>query len=350
MSFLRHQKFVYIISPFIIIFIFSSLAMAGTTGKIVGQVIEASSGEPLVGVNIIVESQPLGAASDMDGSFIILNLPPGSYDLRAIMLGFADMVIKGVRVNVDKTTKVEFSLQEATLELGETVEVTAERLLVKKDLTSSESIVGSEEIENLPVENISDVINLQAGVTVDPGGGIHIRGGRSNEISYMVNGVSVNDVYSGDYAIEVENNSIQELNVISGTFNAEYGQAMSGIVNIVTKEGSNKFDGNLQVFVGDYVSNSDNIFWNVDNINPIYNIQGSFGGPFPGVKKLKYFISGRYFADEGYIYGNNVFLPTDSSDFSKENQEDWVVMSHGQTYAFRKILPNNLFPMQNQFR
>ena len=339
MSFLRYNIIFYI---FLLSIIFYSVVVAGTTGKIVGQVIETSTGEPLVGVNVLVENQPLGAASDMDGSFIILNLPPGSYDLRAMMLGFTDMVIKGVRVNVDKTTKVEFKLQEATLELGETVEVTAERLLVKKDLTSSESIIGSEEIENLPVENVTDVINLQAGVTVDPDGGIHIRGGRSNEISYMVNGVSVNDAYSGDYAIEVENNSIQELSVISGTFNAEYGQAMSGVVNIVTKEGTSQLDGNLQVFVGDYVSNNDNIYWNVDEFNPMFNIQGSIGGPFPGVKRLKYFVSGRYFVDEGYIYGQNVFLPTDSSDFSKENQEDWVVMSHGQTYAFSEELAEQL--------
>jgi outer membrane receptor protein involved in Fe transport len=315
---------------------------AGTTGKVVGIVLDTSTGEPLIGVNVVVDNFPYGAASDYDGSFIILNLPPGTYDLRAIMLGYDEVVIRGVQVNVDKTTQVEFKLREAVLELGEAVEVVAERLLVKKDLTSSESIIGSQEIENLPVENFTDVLNLQAGVTVDPGGGIHIRGGRTNEIAYMVNGISVNDAYTGDYAIEVENNSIQELNVISGTFNAEYGQAMSGVVNIVTKEGTHKFSGNLNAYVGDYVSNNDDIFWGVDEINPILNLQGSIGGPFLGLKNMNFFASGRYFYDEGFVFGKNVFLPTDSSDFSAENSDDWEVMSHGQVFNFSEELAEQL--------
>ena len=214
----------------IIIFValLTTLIHAGTTGKLVGQVNDASTGEPLIGVNIVFENEPYGAATDVDGSYLILNLPPGNYDVRAIMLGYNEVIVKNVNINVDKTTRVDFNLEETALELGEALEVTAERLLVKKDLTSTESIVGNEEIENLPVENFTDVLNLQAGVTLDAGGGIHIRGGRTSEIAYMVNGISVNDAYSGDFAIEVENNSIQELSVISGTFNAEYGQAMSG--------------------------------------------------------------------------------------------------------------------------
>jgi outer membrane receptor protein involved in Fe transport len=323
---------------FVIILIVVSILLpqiyAGTTGKISGQVFDASTTEPLIGVNVVIDNYPYGAATDVDGTYIILNIPPGTYDLRAIMLGYTDMVVKDVKVNIDKTTRVDFKLKETALELGEAVEVIAERLLVKKDLTSSESIIDREEIENLPVENMTDVLNLQAGVTVDPAGEIHIRGGRSNEIAYMVNGVNVNDAYSGDFAIEVENNAIQEMNVISGTFNAEYGQAMSGVVNIVTKEGSNKLEGDIQAFVGNYVSNRDEIFGEIDNFNPIFNLQGTIGGPFPGFNKLKYFLSGRYWENEGYIFGKKVFLPTDSSDFSKENQEDWVIMSHGQTYNF----------------
>jgi outer membrane receptor protein involved in Fe transport len=321
------------ITLFLLVLALPSLIFAGTTGKITGQIVDASSNEPLIGVNILVVDYPFGAATDLDGTFIILNLPPGTYSLQAVMMGYTEMLVKDVRVNVDKTTRVDFTLQETVL-FGESVEVTAERLLVKKDLTSSESIIGREEIENLPVQNFTDVLNIQAGVTVDPGGGIHIRGGRSNEIAYMVNGVYINDAYSGDYALEVENNSIQELNVISGTFNAEYGQAMSGVVNIVTKEGTNQFDGNIQAYFGDYVSSRDNIFWNINNLNPMVNVQGSISGPIPGLNKLKYFVSGRYFDDEGYMYGSNVFVPSDSSDFSSDNSDDWVVMSHGQKFSY----------------
>lgn len=326
----------------ILVALLTSLIQAGTTGKLVGQVNDASTGEPLIGVNIVFENEPYGAATDLDGSYLILNLPPGTYDVRAIMLGYNEVIVKNVKINVDKTSRVDFNLEETALELGEVLEVTAERLLVKKDLTSTESIVGNEEIENLPVENFTDVLNLQAGVTLDAGGGIHIRGGRTSEIAYMVNGISVNDAYSGDFAIEVENNSIQELSVISGTFNAEYGQAMSGVVNIVTKEGGDKFTGNADVYVGDYVSAHNDIFWDVDKFNPISNFQGNVSGPIPGIKKLNFFASGRYFESDGYIFGRNVFLPTDISNFSSDNSDEWVVMSHGQIYDFSEELAQKL--------
>ncbi|RMI17013.1 MAG: TonB-dependent receptor [Calditrichaeota bacterium] len=328
-----------------------ALLNAGTTGKIVGRVVDAATGEPLPAVNILVENTMLGAATDLDGTFLILNVPPGTYTLRATMIGYTDMVITNVRVNADKTTRVEFQLKETAVELGEAIEVVATRPLVKKDLTSTESVVTTEEIEAIPVENFSDVVNLQAGV-VDG----HFRGGRLGEVAYLINGVPVNDVYSGDLALEVENNSVQELSVISGTFNAEYGQAMSGVVNIVTKEGGDRFTGNVRVYTGDYLSTHDNIFWNIDRMNPIYNLEGTLSGPVPLLPHTTFFASGRYFQDEGYIYGKRVFLPTDVSDFSKEKPEEWVVMSRGQTYTFSEALAQRLIeeaeavPMNNSRR
>ena len=127
----------------------------------------------------------------------------------------------------------------------------AERSMVVKDLTSSSSKLTSEELMNLPIENLQDALQIQAGVTTDLGGGIHIRGGRSSEIQYYVDGIAIANPFYNGLAVPVENNAIEELEVISGTFNAEYGQAMSGIVNIVTKEGSTEFLGNLSVQVGD---------------------------------------------------------------------------------------------------
>ena len=117
------------------------------------------------------------------------------------------------------------------------------------DVTYSQANISSEEVDLLPVEEFQDVIALQAGVVVT-GGDIHVRGGRGGEISYMVDGITVTDPYNAGVAIEIENNAIQELQFISGTFNAEYGQAMSGIVNIVTKDGDyNHFSGNLSLMV-----------------------------------------------------------------------------------------------------
>ncbi len=310
---------------------FATILYAGTTGKLVGRVTDASTGEGLAGVNVLVENTTFGAATDLDGNYLILGLSPGKYTLVASYISYRDMRVTEVEINIDKTSRIDFSLQPAALELDEAIEVVAERPLFKKDLTSTESSVGSDAIETLPVENLNDVVNMQAGI-VDG----HFRGGRQGEVMYMINGIPMNDVYSGVAAINVENNAIQELNIISGTFNAEYGQAMSGIVNVVTKDGGSDYEFNLSTYGGSYVSSNSQIFWNPD-LSPVYNIQGTLGGPFPFLgNKIKFFASGRFNRDAGFIFGKDVFAPNDfSPDFLLvENAEERTFMAHGKTYVF----------------
>jgi hypothetical protein len=209
---------------------------AGTTGKIAGEVKDSQTGELLVGANIQLEGTAMGAATNIDGYFVILNVPPGQYTLVASAVGYTKKRVARVAVSIDLTTTVNVTITSALVETEEVV-VTAERHQIKRDLTSSESRVDASQIESLPVSEVGEVLALQAGITVDRGGAIHIRGGRTSEVAYWVDGVSVSDAYDGGQAVQVDNNAVQELQVISGTFNAEYGQAMSGIVNIVTKDG-----------------------------------------------------------------------------------------------------------------
>lgn len=330
------RKYVY---PVVILAIFASchILFAGTTGKIIGQLSDEKTGEPLIGANVILEGTTIGAATDNDGNYTILRVPPGIYIVSARMIGYGDVRMRNVQVSIDKTTKLDFKLGEIVL-TGETVTITAQKPIVQIDLTSTEAVVNSDAIRLLPLDNVDAVVNLQAGV-VDG----HVRGGRIGEVMYMVNGIRVNDVYSGEKAFEVENNSVAELQVISGTFNAEYGQAMSGVVNIVTKEGGNQYNGELSAYVGDYVSNHSDLFYNIDKLNPIYNMQASLSGPVPHTKKLlKFFTSGRLYDSEGYLYGRKVFTPTDHSDFSRDNPVDWIVQARGKTYKFSENLARNL--------
>ncbi|NOX88611.1 MAG: TonB-dependent receptor [Calditrichaeota bacterium] len=312
---------------------------SGTTGKLVGKVTDATTGEALPGVNVYLENTSFGAATDIDGNYLIIGIRPGTYTLVVSYISYREVRVEGVEINIDKTRRVDVKLQPATLELGETIVVEADRPLFRKDLTSTESSVGKETIEALPVENLQEVVNLQAGVVNG-----HFRGGRIGEVLYMINGIPINDVYSGSYALEVENNSIQELNVISGTFNAEYGQAMSGVVNVVTKEGGTKPEFNLSLYAGSYLTDHDNIFWN-KSLAPIYDMQFTAGGPFIFFgDKLRYFMSGRYNHDPGYIYGKEVFLPTDrTTDFLlKDQPEERQFMSHGKMYQFSEELAKKL--------
>ena len=180
----------------------------------------------------MIPSLSLGTASDLDGNFVILNIPPGKIDVNFSMIGYAEIRIENVTISIDQTTPLSVQLNVEAIE-GQAIIVRNERL-IRMDRTNTEARITAEELDVMPVTDIYDVIKLQGGITQDAYGGIHIRGGRSSEVVYMVDGVSMTDSYDGGLSIAVENNTIQELQVISGTFNAEYGRALTGVINIVT--------------------------------------------------------------------------------------------------------------------
>ncbi len=312
--------------------IFVHTSFAGITGKVSGKVVDASSGEPLPGANIVIENTQRGAASDLNGEFIIINIPPGTYTLRVSMMGYKSQIIENVQVSIDLTTPVTARLQETSIE-GEEVTVVAERPLVQMDKTSSMSSVSARQMLDLPVQTVNEVLELQAGV-VRQGGDFHIRGGRGDEVAFWVDGVPVTNVRNYSQGISVENNAVQELQVISGTFNAEYGQAMSGIINIITKEGSPKYSGQIRGYVGDYISNRsefdvlDRVETMYDStgkaigsqgytsnplaqFNPEYNVDMSLSGPVPLTNdKVTFFTNARWHDYSGHLYGRNWFLST----------------------------------------
>ncbi|MBU2446385.1 MAG: TonB-dependent receptor [Bacteroidetes bacterium] len=310
----------------LLIFVINGFVFAGTTGKIAGKAADKITGEPLIGANILIVGTNLGAASDINGNYFIINIPPGQYEIKASMIGYSSYTFQNVRVSVDQTTKIDFKLGEESVELTEVI-VTAQKPLIQKDLTSTEATISGDHISMLPLEDVSAVVNLQAGV-VDG----HFRGGRSNEVKYLIDGVTVNDVYSGQSSLSAEVNSIEEIQVLTGTFNAEYGEALSGVVNQVTKIAGVKLDGYISFYSGDYVSSNNNIFTNIGDINPanVYNVQGNLSGPVPGFGNLlKFFLSGRYNYDEGSIYGQRIFNPSDSSNFSTNDPKDWYIGATG---------------------
>ncbi|MEJ2635408.1 MAG: TonB-dependent receptor [Calditrichia bacterium] len=308
-----------IVWELIFLLVFLQFSRAGQTGKIVGHISDATTGDALPGANIVIEGTTLGAASDMDGDYLIINVPPGTYTVTGSMLSYQEVRITNVTVSVDQTTHINFKLNPTSLELGETITVEASRPLIQKDMTATASSVSADEIKGMPVESVDDILGLQAGVVVDKDGEFHIRGGRSSEIAYLVDGVSVTDPYTGKAAVSVDQSAIQELKVISGTFNAEYGQVMSGIVEVVTKDPEEHFQLGGSVYSGDYISSHSDLFYNIDNRNPtdIYNYQFYFTGPLPLLRnKVAYYVSFRRFYNDGWMYGQRRFNPKDSSDYS----------------------------------
>ncbi len=283
-----------------------SISVQAQYGKIRGVITDSENGETIIGASVLIEGTTKGAATNIDGEYIILAVSPGTVSLRVSYIGYNTTVIEDVRINIDLTTEINIQLSPETVE-GEEVVVVAQRELVRKDVTASLSSVGAEEIEAIPVENFSEVVELQAGV-VDG----HFRGGRTGEVGYWVDGVPVTDSFDGSLSAGVENASVQEVQVVTGAFNAEYGQAMSGIVNIVTKDGGDEFSGSFHTFVGDYASTRDNLFLNIDDVNPVAvrNLEASLGGPIVK-EKLSFFGSVRYFNNDGWLYGRQIFRAED---------------------------------------
>ncbi|MFZ1518592.1 MAG: TonB-dependent receptor [Ignavibacteriaceae bacterium] len=308
------------------------MLFAGTTGKIAGKVIDKKTGEPIPFVNVIIEGTNFGAATDLEGEYVILNLPPGKYNVKAQAIGYQAQVTQNIQVSIDLTSKVDFELMDTAVEL-ETIVVEGKSDLIRKDITSSQSLISSDQIEQLPVTELDDVLQLQAGVSRGADGQFHIRGGRTSEIAYWVNGISITDAYDNSRGIAIDNNSIQELQVISGTFNAEYGNAMSGIVNTVTKEGGKEYHGSLQIFTGDHVSNFTEYFPSIDDVDIFsnYNFTGSLSGTIPLTDNLvSFFVNGRYYYDDGYLFGERRYQPDGKLGDNSVVSMNWRRNLYGQ--------------------
>ena len=219
------------------------LLTAGQTGKIAGRVTDSGSGEPLVGCNVLISGTSSGAATDANGEYFIINLTPGSYVVEFSMIGYASYTSEGVNVNIDVTTPVDAALTTEAVELAG-VSVTAERPAIENTLTSSKQIVSGDMMAAMAVTDVNDVVKTLPGVT-EFRGELHIRGGRSGEEMYLVDGASVTNAVMGGQAIPVNPSMVGELQLITGTFNAEYGQAMSGLFNTVLRVPTPGFHASL---------------------------------------------------------------------------------------------------------
>lgn len=289
----------------------SHVAHAGTTGKVAGLVDDRQK-RPVVAATVAIVNQPFGAFTTPQGEYSILNVPPGTYELKFSRVGFKALVVQNVVVSADNTTRIDATLDEAAI-TAETVVVTAERPPVDINLTSSMASLRSEDIATLPVQELQDVVNLQAGV-VDG----HFRGGRLGEVQYQVDGVSVNNAYDNTSSLRVDRSLLQEVQVISGTFDAEYGQAMSGVVNAVLKTGGEKLAWESEVYLGDhYFPGRESARLTENTFDPLAITSFTFtlSGP-TGLPKTVFLANARYFTWDDYIQAERRYLITPVYDDS----------------------------------
>jgi outer membrane receptor protein involved in Fe transport len=301
---------------------------AGTTGKLAGEVRDKETKEPVPGVNVVLEGTTTGGVTDVNGKYYILLIAPGTYSISASILGYQTVKVTNVKVNVDLTTTVNFEMSQEALQIGDKIEIVAERPLIQKDGVTTMQVTEAEVVENMVADDFKDVLTLNSGVTTtqirddlfsetaETGEGLfYIRGSRGNELAFMVDGLYVRDAFSGGLGTEIANTAIEELQLISGNFNAEYGNAMSGVLNLITQEGGSKTGFRLRGFTDTFFGKGSSEYTFLERDALIKNkgrleatnwgtsqTQFSLSGPLPGLKdKVKYFVSGEYFETDGYI-------------------------------------------------
>ncbi|MDP2208698.1 MAG: TonB-dependent receptor [Bacteroidota bacterium] len=271
---------------FILLFVVVSISFAQTTGKINGKIIDKESREVLIGVNVMLEGTTLGTVTDVDGNYVMLNVPVGTYNLIVRYVGYREVTVKNLKSMVSFTTTQNIEMSSEAVELKEVV-ISAERPIIPKDQTGTVRVVTSEQIQLMPVRGIREMAATTAGVVQgERGGELNIRGGRSEETGYIVDGVWTNNPLTGGSTAFVSQRAIQEMIVMTGGYSAEYGNVMSGIVNVSTKSGKPNYFGSFEYvtdgFLGDGVQG-----WR-NNGYQLYNL--AFGGPvIPSNKNILQF-------------------------------------------------------------
>ncbi len=250
--------------------------LAQQSGNLSGKVVDAANGEALPGVNVIIKGTYYGAATDIEGNFRINNISIGKYNVDISLIGYKTFQFTGVSIETNKTTRLDIKLEETVLTLEQDVVVIGDKPLMDVEETQSKRTISKEEIDALIVENVQNIVSQQSGVVADNTNEVHIRGGRTYENAFLLDGVSVQDPIAGTgFGLQLSASSIEEVEVITGGFNAEFGQATSGIVNVKTREGKDRFNGAL-TYKRDHLGNTNSSYiFNIDVI------EANLSGPEP---------------------------------------------------------------------
>ena len=263
------------------------LGLMAQTGKIAGKVVDRETGEPLIGANVIIVGTSLGDATDLDGNFVILNVPIGKHVLKASYVGYKDITIKNVLVSSNRTTDVNFRLPSEAFKVEEVV-IVRKRPLVEKNVTNSTTTKTQEDIENMPVRGVEGVIATSAGI-VRQNGQIYVRGGRSDEVQYLVDGVNVNNPLFGGRSVSVINNAIGEINFQAGGYSAEFGGGNAGIISTTIRTGGQKFNVSGEFFTDSWGTPGEKTMGTYPYGISTYVLTA--GGPLVG--PVKFFIAGQ---------------------------------------------------------
>ena len=326
----------------------AAVAQVTSTGIIKGRVIDGESGEAMPYTNIYIAGTNIGTMAFTDGYFFLRGLRPGTYTVKASYIGYG-LGSQTIRLEPGGVVHLDFTLEVQAIYV-DAINVEAERKLIEVERTGTSHFLSSKQLEAMPLDQVVDMIAHQPGVTLQDNE-IHIRGGRADDTQFIIDGMSVNDpLAGGGYGYQIDPSIINEIEVLTGGFNAEYGQAVSGVVNVSTKEGSDRVEGKISLkrdYLAHRVPKDDYQGWDdLDNYGEPQNIdivKASLSGPDPlsaGLRKLGIDLPGeQYLLVSGSMDIRDGYLPMASrqnklespiykdSFWSQRQQNDWNGMA-----------------------
>ncbi|NQV36800.1 MAG: TonB-dependent receptor, partial [Candidatus Marinimicrobia bacterium] len=330
------QKFSIVIKISLLLII-TSLVFAGTDGTIRGKVTDVD-GMPLPGSQIYFPELGIGAVADIDGNYIIINIPVGKYDIKVMMIGYQLRTLTGIDIIMDKTVWLNFKLPIAVVE-GDEIIVEGQRELVEKGNTSKKISIGKDAIEALPIRDLTELYSLQSGVirvesmTVgipdhEERGleEVHVRGGRAGEIAYMIDGLYIRNPISGGIGNGTRLNlfAVNQFDWQPGGFNAEYGDAMSAVSNMHTATGTNEFRYKFKYSTSMVGAGLGNLY---DELRGYNDYVFGLGGPLPFTGKWTYWISGQLTDKENYRvyeFDDIIYEEREDDPFNTINRDNLV--------------------------
>lgn len=227
------------------------ILIAGTTsafaqnGSVRGTVTDKEDGWPLIGVNVIVRGTTFGAATDLDGNYVINGIRPGQYDIEYRYVGYERILMTGIEIKAGETTEINVQMGMQAITAGEEVTIVGERPIFDVEQSSTTTKISRDQIEAAPVQKVEDVVAMTAGVVQDATG-LYIRGGRANETGFVVDGVSAQDPLAGTgFGLDLGANAYSSVEVTTGGVDVEHGNMTSGMVSVQTRDGGDKFSGSF---------------------------------------------------------------------------------------------------------
>ena len=304
---------------------FIPCAASAQVGKITGLVTDAGTGQPLEGVQVFLQGTGYGNITNASGRYFMLSVPPGTYTVVARRIGYQTAERTNVQVLIDVTRTVNFEMQTATTTLGP-VTVRAEAApLIEPGQTGSSIPITAEQISALPVTSIEGALSLQQGFIQAPNSTDlisfnesrrnaenprYIRGGRQGETLQLIDGIPVQNFIFGGPALSISPLAVQQVDFLKGGMGPEYGNALSGVINIATKEGGTDLAGELKYqtsSVGGALGNEQ------DDLRGYNLVEGFLSGPVPGTAaRLRFMVSGRQElqSDAVHEFDDDFFQPS----------------------------------------